>query len=84
VFADVDVDTEGVGRVWRVCFSMGLRSSFSMAGALSVAGISEFKDTIEFLLDDLREFERIEARPELSQFLEFGRISELAGPKAIQ
>ena len=53
-------------------------------GALSVAGISEFKDTIEFLLDDLREFERIEARPELSQFLEFGRISELAGPKAIQ
>jgi hypothetical protein len=30
-------------------------------GALSVAGIGEFKDTIELLLDDLRELKRIEA-----------------------
>jgi hypothetical protein len=34
---------------WKVCFSIGLRSSFSIAegGALNVARIGELKDTIE-------------------------------------
>ena len=49
-------------------------------GALSVARISELKDTIELLLDDLRELERVEASTQLFKFLELSGIGELATP----
>ena len=82
MFSDVDRDAEGIGSSleglffdWaEVVFFDGRRE-----GALRVARISELKDTIELLLDDLRELKGIEASTQLFQFLEPGVISELAG-----
>jgi hypothetical protein len=73
VFSDVDRD----GKVFRYClkslFFHGAEVIGLDIGGWAVALVSQLKDAIELLVDDLREFEGIQASTQLLSFLQAWR-----------